>query len=306
MKVAVIGAGAMGSLFGGLMAEAGREVWLFDIWQEHVDAINREGLNIERDGQSRSIKIRAASDPAVIGRVDLAVIFVKSTITNAAAQTAAHLLSPEGFVITLQNGMGNAEAIAEHIDGSQILVGTTSHGATFLKPGAIRHAGAGATILGAWKKSEKTRESANQVAEFFTGSSIETEAVEDVLDIIWGKLLVNVGINAITALTGIKNGELLDLEITKSLSRSAVEEAIAVASAQGIKTREDAVDHVYQVAAATGKNRSSMGQDVDNHRQTEISAINGFIVREAHRLGLQAPVNATLTGLVETLQFHYR
>ena len=306
MKIAVIGAGAMGSLFGGLLAEAGREVWLYDIWQEHVDTLNREGLHIERDGKSRPIMVRATSDVAKIGQVDLAVIFVKSTITAAAAKTAAQLLAPEGMVITLQNGMGNAEAIAEYIDASNILVGTTSHGATFLGPGTIRHAGTGATILGAWKASDEKRMAARHVAEFFSNSAIETEAVDEVLHIVWGKLLVNVGINAITALTGIKNGELPDLEVTKSLSRSAVEEAIAVAQAQGINTREDAVEHVFQVAEATGPNRSSMGQDVDHHRLTEIGAINGFIVREAHRLGLPAPVNATLTGLVETLQAHYK
>ena len=306
MKIAVVGAGAMGSLFGGLLAEAGREVWLFDIWQEHVDAINRQGLHIEHDGKSRSINVRATSDAAEIGQVDLAVIFVKSTITAAAAKTAARLLTPQGMVITLQNGMGNAEAIAEHIDAAKILVGTTSHGATFLGPGTIRHAGVGATILGAWKASDNTRTSAKHVAEFFSHSAIETEAVDDVLHIVWDKLLVNVGINAITALTGIKNGELLDVAATKSLSRSAVAEAIAVARAQGIETRADAVEHVLQVAAATGPNRSSMGQDVDHHRQTEIGAINGFIVREAQRLGLQAPVNATLTALIETLQYHYK
>ena len=305
MKIAVVGAGAMGSLFGGLLAEAGREVWLFDIWQEHVDTINRQGLHLEHAGKSRSINVRATLDAAQIGQVDLAVVFVKSTITAAAAKTAARLLTPEGMVITLQNGMGNAEAIAEYIDASKILVGTTSHGATFLGPGTIRHAGVGATILGAWKASDKNRTSARHVAEFFSNSNIETEAVDDVLQVVWGKLLVNVGINAITALTGIKNGELLDLEVTKSLSRSAVEEAIAVARAQGITPREDAVEHVFQVADATAPNRSSMGQDVDHHRQTEIDAINGFIVREAHRLGLEAPVNFALTALIETLQGHF-
>ena len=123
---------------------------------------------------------------------------------------------------------------------------------------------------------------------------------------LWGKLLVNVGINAITALTDIKNGQILDLEPTRELSRAAIEEAAAVAGAQGIKTRKDSVGHVFQVAAATASNRSSMGQDVDHCRPTEIDAINGFVVREALRIGLAAPVNRTLTALVKTVEAHYK
>jgi 2-dehydropantoate 2-reductase len=122
---------------------------------------------------------------------------------------------------------------------------------------------------------------------------------------VWHKLLINVGINAITALTGIKNGEILDLDVTRELSRRAVEEAMAVARAKGVPVAEDVVDHVFQVAEATATNRSSMGQDIDNRRLTEISAINGAVVREAKACGVATPVNDTLSALVETLQAHY-
>jgi len=124
--------------------------------------------------------------------------------------------------------------------------------------------------------------------------------------VVWNKLLINIGINAITALTNIKNGQILDLEITRELSRKAVAEAISVAQAENVKVHDDVVDLVFKVAEATALNRSSMGQDVDNRRQTEIAAINGFIVREAKRLGLQAPVNFALTALVRTLEYHYK
>ena len=124
--------------------------------------------------------------------------------------------------------------------------------------------------------------------------------------VLWNKLLINIGINAITALTAIKNGQILDLEITRKLSCMAVEEAMEIAGRMQIPIRQDAVEHVYAVARATATNRSSMGQDVDNRRQTEIGTINGYIVREARRLGMQAPVNETLTALIETLQYHYQ
>lgn len=305
MKIAVVGAGAMGSLFGAMLAEAGNEVWLYDVWAEHVQTINKNGLTIEREGQTRTLSIKATTDPKQIGQAQLVIIFVKSTHTASAAETARKLAGSDGAVMTLQNGMGNADILSEFIDPERVLAGTTSHGATMLGPGSIRHAGIGATTIGAWAETEQGRERARKLSDFFTKTGIETEAVDDVRSVLWNKLLINIGINAITALTAIKNGQILDLEITRKLSRNAVEEAMKIAGEMNIKVRKDAVDHVYAVAQATAVNRSSMGQDVDNRRQTEIRTINGFIVREAKRLGLKAPVNETLTALVETLEHHY-
>jgi 2-dehydropantoate 2-reductase len=306
MKTAIVGAGAMGSLFGALLSEAGNDVWLYDVWQEHVDAINASGLQIEREGVRRSVRIKATTSPEDIGQNELVILFVKSTQTQKASAVARQLAGKTGLVLTLQNGMGNADVIAESIDPTKILAGTTSHGATLLEAGGIRHAGVGPTTLGAWTTSAAGLQSAQRVAEFFTTAGIETQAVDDVHSVVWNKLLINIGINAITALTGIKNGQLLDLESTRDISRTAVEEAMAVARAVNVRINEDAVKHVLEVAQATATNRSSMGQDVDNRRQTEISTINGYIVQEAGRHGLDAPVNRTLTALVETLQYHYQ
>jgi 2-dehydropantoate 2-reductase len=288
-----------------MLAEAGNEVWLYDVWVEHVQTINKDGLRIEREGQTRTLSIEATTDPEQIGQAELVIIFVKSTHTASAAETARKLAGSDGAVMTLQNGMGNADILSEFIDPERVLAGTTSHGATLLGPGSIRHAGVGATTIGAWAETEQGRERARKLSDFFTKIGIETEAVDDVRSVLWNKLLINIGINAITALTAIKNGRILDLEITRELSRNAVEEAMKIAGKMNIKVREDAVDHVYAVAEATAVNRSSMGQDVDNKRQTEIGTINGFIVRQAKRLGMQAPVNETLTALIETLQYHY-
>jgi 2-dehydropantoate 2-reductase len=157
-----------------------------------------------------------------------------------------------------------------------------------------------------WAPGQTGYARAQQFADDFTRAGIKTDAVKDVREVVWHKLFINIGINAITALTGIKNGQILDLEVTQELSRHAVAEAIGVARALGITVRKKIVAQVFEIADATAVNRSSMGQDVDNHRQTEISAINGFIVREAKKLGLKAPVNETLTALVETMQYHYK
>ncbi len=306
MKIAVVGAGAMGSLFGALLAEAGNEVWLYDVWLEHVQTINQAGLRIEREGKTRTVDIRATDDPEQIGRAELVIIFVKSSRTSSAAETAQTIAGSDGSVMTLQNGMGNADVIAEFIEPERILAGTTSHGATMLGPGSIRHAGSGPTTIGPWAQGEGGVQRAGQFAEFFNRAGIKTDSVADVRSVVWNKLLINIGINAITALTNIKNGQILDLEITRELSRAAVNEAINVARELNIKIHDEAVDIVFKVAEATALNRSSMGQDVDSLRQTEITAINGFIVREAKRLGLEAPVNFALTALVQTLEYHFK
>jgi len=305
MKIAVIGAGAMGSLFGAMLAGADNEVWLYDVWKEHVQTINQEGLSIEREGRTRLVRLHATTEPDQIGMADLTIIFVKSTQTRAATLTAQQIAGSEGAVMTLQNGMGNADIIAEIFTPHRILAGTTSHGATMLGAGRIRHAGIGATTIGTWAATGQGRQLATRFADFFTRAGIETEAVDEVRSVVWNKLLINIGINAITALSGIKNGQILDLEITRELSRIAVEEAMAVARAREIAIKEDAVGIVFKVAEATAVNRSSMGQDVDNNRTTEIAAINGFIVDEAKKLGIETPVNFALTALVQTLEGHY-
>jgi 2-dehydropantoate 2-reductase len=302
MKITIVGAGAMGSLFGALLAESGHEVRLLDVWQEHVDAVNKKGLSVEREGRTRSIVLKATTDLRQVDKADLVIVFVKSSQTGKAAETARAALRKDGWVLTLQNGMGNAEAIARAVPASRVLAGTTSHGATMLGPGMIRHAGVGPTVIGAWTGEEPA--GAKKMAECFNRAGIETAVADDVRSLIWSKLLVNVGINAVTALTGIRNGQLLDLESTRWISQTAVEEAMAVARNLGVRVRDDAVSHVFQIAEATAANRSSMGQDLDHRRRTEIDAINGYVVREAEKLGLPVPVNRTLSGLIETVQEH--
>ena len=303
MKIAIVGAGAMGSLFGALLTEAGLDVWLLDIWEPHISTMKQKGLSVQREAQTRVVKVNATTDPSQIGMVDLVIVFVKSYHTASAAKTARELAGRRGVVLTLQNGMGNTDIIAQAIEPRRIIAGTTSHGATLIGPGTILHAGIGPTTIGMWADSDQTQ--ANKIAAIFNKAGIKTEVVEDVRSVLWTKLLINVGINAITALTGIKNGQILDLDATKELCRRAVEEGMAVAKAQGIKVKDDMVEQVFRVAGATASNRSSMGQDVDRKRQTEIQAINGFVVREGGKLGIKTPVNQTLTALIETLQAHY-
>lgn len=303
MKVTVIGSGAMGSLFGSLLAQSGQEVVLIDIRQDHIDAIITQGLGIESGGTFRRMTIKASGDLQDGKNADLVIIFVKSPQTREAAVSALECLTDTGSVLTLQNGMGNADIISQIISPNRVIAGTTSHGATLLGPGLIRHAGVGPTTIGSWVKTANT--GLEPVKQVFCQAGIDTQIQDDIHLIVWKKLIINIGINAITALTGIKNGQITDHPPTGKLVRAAVQEACDVALAHGIMLPPDMIDHVYAAASATGSNRSSMGQDVDHNRPTEIDAINGAVVRLAHEKKIPVPVNQTLTALIQTLQNNY-
>ena len=303
MRVTYIGAGAMGGLFGSLMTEAGLDVQLVDIWTEHVAEIEKNGLRIDNKGDIRRVKLDLFTDYRKTRPADLVIIFVKGPQTAEAARAAAEIMAPDGVALTLQNGLGNADVMMDILAPEKVITGTTSYGSTVLGAGSIRHAGIGPTVIGPWAGADMDKVRA--VAGVLTKAGIVTEVKEDVKALVWNKLMVNVGINAIVALTHIRNGNLLDLEITRELSRKAVEEGLAVAAKLGIGVMEDAVEHTLWVAEQTGLARASMGQDVDARRPTEIDTINGAIVRLGAEQGVDTPVNFALTALIKTWQNNY-
>lgn len=286
----------MGSLFGGLLAADGHDVTLVDVWEEHVRAINENGLAVATpDGEERRIDVPAVTDAGSVGSVDLVVVFVKSTHTEDAIRDAGPLLD-DADVLTLQNGLGNPETIAEYVPEERIVAGVTAHGSTLEGPGRIVHAGEGATTVGRYFAENDA--AVERVADALTAAGIDTDVADDVRDAVWEKVLVNVGINAITALARVRNGRLADTDPGGRLLEAAVTEAVAVARAEGRSIRDDVVPYVREVAEATGENESSMRQDVETGRETEIERLNGEVVRRAERHGIDVPVNRTLSDLV--------
>jgi len=300
LRIAVVGSGAMGGLFGGMLAEAGEEVTLVDVWEEHVRAINERGLRVRGVGGERAIRVAATANPGEVGPVDLVLIFVKSYDTQEAAADALPLASGETVFLTLQNGLGNAEKIAEVVGSHRVVVGVTAQGSTLLGPGEIRHAGVGATTIGELNGARTAR--ILRIKDAFNRAGLATEVSTSILDAVWSKVLVNVGINALTALTGLRNGELLAFPEIRGVMRRAVLEAKEVAEAKGVRIGGDPVEKVYEVAETTAANRSSMLQDIDRCRRTEIGALNGTIVEMGRRLGVDTPVNEALTAAVLGLE----
>ena len=302
MRITVLGAGAMGSLYGGFLAEAGNEVWLLDVWKEHVTAIREQGLRIEGISGERCIKnIHATDTPSAIGPSELVIVFVKSTVTDLALKEAQDIIGEDTVILTLQNGLGNIEKIASVVDNESIIAGTTAHGATVLGAGHIKHAGRGATIIGEIDGKDTARIKA--VADVLNAAKLETTISNNVMGLIWDKLLVNVGINALTAITRLKNGRLIEFRETEEILELAVTEALMVAQAKGIQLNyADPVAHTKDVCKLTAENKASMLQDILHKRKTEIDMINGAIVREGEKLGIRTPVNKVLSNLVAVIQ----
>jgi len=305
LRIAIVGAGAMGSLFGGLLAEAGEDVVLVDVWEEHMRAINERGLRIRGVSGDRVVRVKATTKHAEVGVVDLVLLQVKSYATEKAIRDALPMVGERTVVLTLQNGLGNVEKIAAVVGRERVLAGTTAHGATVLGPGEIYHAGRGPTVIG--EVDGRITDRVKAIAELFNRAGIETEVTDNIMGAVWTKMLANVAINALTAITGLYNGELLELEETKAVMLKAVDEAVAVAKAMGIKLLvEDPHEFVLGIARATATNKSSMLQDVERGRRTEIDAINGMIVHYGRELGIPTPVNEALVAAVKGIELRMR
>ncbi len=302
MKIGIVGSGAMGSLFGGRLSLSGCDVVLYDIFEEHVKKVVADGLAIEEasSGAVTVARPRASTDPYAAEGADVLIIFVKSTATEEAAARFAPLARADTIALTLQNGLGNEAILNSHFGPQRTAAGVTSQGATFLGPGRIRHAGSGPTHI---CMSDGKNEKLSPLRGVFEAAGFETHVSADVASLVWSKLVINVGINALTAITRQLNGALLESDDARAIMADLVAEAVAVARARGITlSHGDPLAVVYDVARRTGANRSSMLQDFDRGRASEIEVMNGAILREAARAGIPAPVNATITRLVRAIE----
>lgn len=208
------------------------------------------------------------------------------------------------MVLTLQNGLGNIDVLCRHAGEGRVIAGISTHGANVVGPGHVHHPGTGATVLG--ELSGKVTDRLGKLQNIFLKAGLAPVEISDnVVGLVWDKLITNVGLNAITAVTGVLNGQVLDIPEARELSRRAVQEAIAVAERKGIKLCDNSFEHVEGILRLTGGNRSSMLQDVVRHKRTEIDFINLAVVREAEALGMQAPVNEVLGKLVKVLEATY-
>jgi len=295
-----MGAGAIGSLFGGLLAEGGNDVALI-ARESHVKAIKRDGLTIEGASGKHIVKVKAITKPAHLKEAfDLILLTVKAYDTRQAVTEAQILVENKSVLLCLQNGLGMEEIASEIIGRDRVLRGVTTNGALLKEPGLVMHTGKGETIIG--ELNGKITEKTQNIAEAFSKAGLPTRVTNNIEGTVWTKILINTGINPFGALTGMKNGELIKIPELKELMAETVVEGINVARKINVKLEGDPVSLMIKTAEMTAQNKNSMLQDIEKGKRTEIDFINGAISNLGKRRGVKTPLNNLLTHLVKGLE----
>lgn len=294
----------MGSLFAARFTLAGLDTTLYSRPSPHLTVINESGLTLEElDGIRRQVRLRTTSEPSSLANAELALVMVKAWATDEAIRPLVPHLPPTTTMLTLQNGLGNVETIATALPDHTILAGVTSQGAVRAAPGTVRHTGAGPTILG--QPGAPVSELVRQVADLFNQAGIATTAVADVDRWLWRKLAVNSAINGPTALAGVPNGAIATDPRLRAAAAILAGEVAAVAWELGLDL--DRVDDlVMETARATTTNRSSMLQDLEAGRRTEVGAIYDAVIAAGERVGIDTPANRVISAVVHAREENTR
>jgi 2-dehydropantoate 2-reductase len=301
MRIAVVGCGAVGSLFAANLATLDDvEVWAYDPWQEHVDAINEHGLRLSGAGEVVG-RLHATANPAELPACEYGIVATKSMHTSSAVAASAHAFAG-GAVCSVQNGAGNEELVAEHV--RDVIRGTTFPAGHVVEPGHVGWDTRGDTHIGPFEPSPAPMDKVRELADACTRAGMPTHALEDARGAQWRKLIFNAASNAIGALTGFTHGRIAEFPPTRELAWAVMAEGRAVSDAQGIvldQSPEELFDHAARKDVAYG-HKPSMLQDVEAGRETEVDFLNGAIVAFGERHGVDAPLNRALTALIKGME----
>jgi 2-dehydropantoate 2-reductase len=298
MKIAIVGAGAMGSVYAGILGDAGNEVWAVDVWTEHVDAIRTRGLVVDGASGNRTVRIGATTDSTDVGICDLVVIATKAMNVEAAAAAAKPLLGPDTVVLPIQNGLGSADRIAAVLGEERVAIGVAGgFGASVVEPGHVRHEGWELVRLGERRGPATPR--IQRIAKIWADAGFRVQVYDDVERLVWEKLICNVCFSASCAILERPFRGVLHDADAWHVASSCAQEAYDVARARGIALGfDDPVAYVRAFGEKIPDARPSMLLDVLAGRPCEIDVINGAIPPAAREVGLAAPVNETVTALV--------
>ncbi|SKC81532.1 ketopantoate reductase [Burkholderia sp. CF099] len=303
VKIAILGAGALGCAIGAALTEGGNEVWLLNRSVAHVEAMRRDGLRVDDANGSRRVEVKATTRAAEVGAVDLVVVLVKSFHTDAAMRGALALVGPDTLVLSLQNGLGHEDVLADIVGRGRVLAGKTYVGGVMRNPGHIESGVAGkATYIGELDRGITSRVMA--IAETFNAAGLATTVSDNIVGTMWDKLLVNVATGALTGTTGLTYGQLYDEPLLKTAALAAVAEAIAVAHAAGVTLSTTDPERPWILAGEglSSAFKTSMLQSLEKGSITEIDFINGAVVRWGQRHGVPTPVNATLVACIKGIE----
>jgi 2-dehydropantoate 2-reductase len=297
MRIAVVGAGAMGSIFGARFAQAGHDTVLVDVAAPLVERINDAGVTVVRGDEETVTRVPATSDTASVGPVDLVVVCVKCYHTESAAELARPLVGPDTVVASLQNGWGNGDVLAAAFPPEQVVVGVTYNSGTVLDVGRVAHPGVGPTTMGPF--ADGATAGAELLARALADGGLEAAVAVPVRPEIWKKLILNAATLPTAALTGMNAGALTAHAEMRALVTDTAREAVAVARALGYEIdEEERVAYIHGLLERAGPTKASMLQDFEAGRRTEIDVINGAVVRAADEHGVPVPLNRAFCRLV--------
>jgi 2-dehydropantoate 2-reductase len=307
LKFCVLGAGALGCAIGGVLAEAGCAVTLVTRNAAHVAAINRDGLRLVEDGRERSVAVHAATECSALEPMDVVIVLVKSFHTRQAIESARAIIGPGTVVLSLQNGLGHEDVLAEVVGRDKVMPGKTYVGGVLLAPGRVLVGTAGKeTLIGELDGSMSPR--AFAIRDEFSRAGLSTTLSENIVGTMWDKLLVNISTGALSGITRLTYGELYKLPEIEACALAAVDEAMAVAKACGIvlATREPRDAWLKAAEGLPADFKTSMLQSLEKGSITEIDFINGAVVRWGQRCGVPTPINQTLVAGIKGIERHMR
>ena len=307
MKISILGAGALGCAIGSCLSEAGHEVWLINRRQDHVRAMRENGLVVRINGKDRTVRVNAAQTAndiaAQIGHVDLVIVLVKSFDTLAAITSAQSIVGQDTVVLSLQNGLGHEDVLANVVGRDKVLAGKTYAGGVMLGPGKIIRGTEGKeTYVG--ELNGQITDRVKRIAETFNEAGLITQVSDNILGTMWEKLLVNVATGALSGITHLTYGELYQVPEVKACAIAAVKEAMAVAQAHGIRLSTDDPEQPWIKAAAglPPEFKASMLQSLEKGSVTEVDYVNGSVVRWGQKCGIPTPVNTTLVACLKGIE----
>ena len=304
IKICVIGCGAVGSLFAAHLAKAGEaEVWAYDVWKEHTEAIHKNGLHLS-GAADFTARLNATSDAKELPRCDYGIVATKAIHTRTAIAQAAHIFDQNSAVCSVQNGVGNEEIIAEHV--KYVIRGTTFPAGHPIAPAHIGYDIKGDTWIGPFEPSNTSMNKVEELAGLITRSGMNTIALKDARGAQWTKLIFNAATNPVGALTLLHHGAATRFRPTGQLFSDLIVEGEAVAKGMGIELHGDPRQLVQKGANAPGKHRASMLQDVLAERQTEVDFMNGAIVQWGEKVSVPTPLNKALWELIKGLEHSWK
>lgn len=296
MDILILGTGALATLFAARLSQAGCDVTMLGTWKEGITSLKKNDARlVDSNGNETRFKVHATDNPRECRGAKHALVLVKAWQTERAARQLSDCLADDGLAVTLQNGIGNYETLAQTLGTMRIALGSTTTGATLIAPGMARAGGEGVVTI-------QRHEKLDTIESALTSAKFNVHLVEDAQSLVWGKLVINAAINPLTALLRMTNGELLNRPSAREMMGELAREVAEVASAEKVKLAfDDPAAMAEEVARKTAANQSSMLQDVLRNAPTEIDAICGAVVRAGEKHGIETPANLACWRLVRAL-----